>query len=78
MVAIRLTRRGMKKRPFYRIVVADKAFPRDGRFLEIVGTYDPLAKEKGVILKQERVKHWLSQGAQPTQTVKHIFKKYLN
>ena len=69
---IRLARAGAKKRPFYRIVVADSRFPRDGRFIEIVGTYNPiLAKtdEKRVTLEIERIKHWLGQGAQATDRV---------
>ncbi len=69
---IRLTRQGAKKRPFYRIVVADARSPRDGRYLEIVGTYNPmLAKESGerVKLNEERIKHWLGTGAQPTDRV---------
>lgn len=77
MVAIRLSRMGMKKKPFYRIVVADKSFPRDGRFLENVGTVNPMAKENGVTLKVDRVKHWLQRGACPTETVKSILKKHL-
>ena len=69
---IRLTRQGAKKRPFYRIVVADARSPRDGRYLEIVGTYNPmLSKESGerVKLNEERIKHWLGTGAQPTDRV---------
>jgi small subunit ribosomal protein S16 len=69
---IRLARAGAKKRPFYRLVVADSRFPRDGRFIEIVGTYNPiLAKtdEKRVTLVVERIQHWLSKGAQPTDRV---------
>ncbi len=69
---IRLTRQGAKKRPFYRIVVADVRSPRDGRYLEIVGTYNPmLAKDSGerIKLNEERIKHWMSVGAQPTDRV---------
>jgi small subunit ribosomal protein S16 len=69
---IRLARGGAKKRPFYRIVIADSRFPRDGRFIEIVGTHDPLqpkTSENRVKLDIERVKHWLSKGAQPTDRV---------
>lgn len=69
---IRLTRQGAKKRPFYRIVVADARSPRDGRYLEIVGTYNPmLAKDSGerVKLDEERIKHWVGNGAQPTDRV---------
>lgn len=69
---IRLTRRGAKKRPQYRIVVADSRFPRDGRFIEIVGTHNPLLPkehESRVVLKEDRIKHWLSVGARPTDRV---------
>uniref|UniRef100_A0A2A4Z1J7 Small ribosomal subunit protein bS16 n=1 Tax=OCS116 cluster bacterium TaxID=2030921 RepID=A0A2A4Z1J7_9PROT len=71
-VKIRLARGGSKKRPYYRIVVADERAPRDGRYIEKVGTYNPaLAKddEKRVILLEDRIKHWLSTGAQPTDRV---------
>lgn len=71
-VAIRLTRRGTKKRPFYAIVVADSRMPRDGRFLEKLGTYDPmLAKdnENRIKMDLDRIKDWLSKGAQPTDRV---------
>ncbi|MEJ2097145.1 MAG: 30S ribosomal protein S16 [Deltaproteobacteria bacterium] len=74
-VKIRLARHGAKKRPFYRIVVADSESPRDGRFLEAVGTYNPLKDPAEVTLKENRVKYWLEQGALPTNTVKNIFKK---
>ena len=74
-VRIRLARHGAKKRPFYRIVVADSESPRDGRFLETVGTYNPLLESEDVTLKDERVKYWLGQGAIPTDTVRSIFKK---
>ena len=69
---IRLSRAGAKKRPFYRIVIADSRFPRDGRFIEIVGTYDPILPkdhEKRTVLNVERIQHWLSRGAQPTDRV---------
>jgi small subunit ribosomal protein S16 len=69
---IRLTRAGAKKRPFYRIVVADSRYPRDGRFIEIVGTWNPVlpkGDEKRVQLQTERVQHWMSKGAQPTDRV---------
>ncbi|OKL44610.1 30S ribosomal protein S16 [Pseudovibrio exalbescens] len=69
---IRLARGGAKKRPFYRIVVADERAPRDGRFLEVVGRYNPMlpkADEKRVELDEERIKHWLGNGAQPTDRV---------
>ena len=74
-VKIRLARYGAKKRPFYRIVVADSESPRDGRFLENVGTYNPLADPAEVSLKQERIKYWLDKGAIPTNTVKSFLKK---
>lgn len=74
-VKIRLARHGAKKKPFYRIVAADSEFPRDGRFLEIIGTYDPLIDPAEVSLKQERVKYWIDQGAIPTTTVKNLLKK---
>lgn len=74
-VKIRLARHGTKKKPFYRIVAADSEFPRDGRFLEIIGTYNPLIDPAEVSLKQERVKYWIDQGAIPTTTVKNLLKK---
>ncbi|MCF8081256.1 MAG: 30S ribosomal protein S16 [Desulfobacterales bacterium] len=74
-VKIRLARHGAKKRPFYRIVVADSESPRDGRFLEVVGTYNPLTDPAKIDLKTERVKHWMDQGATPTDTVKSLLKK---
>jgi small subunit ribosomal protein S16 len=74
-VKIRLARHGAKKKPFYRIVIADSESPRDGKFLENVGTYDPVADPAKVSLKQERIKHWIGQGAIPTHTVKNLLKK---
>jgi small subunit ribosomal protein S16 len=74
-VKIRLARHGTKKRPFYRIVVADSEFPRDGRYLENVGTYNPLIDPAEVTLKQDRIKYWIDQGAVPTDTVKSLLKK---
>lgn len=74
-VKIRLARHGAKKRPFYRIVVANTESPRDGRFLETVGTYNPLTEPSQVTLKEERVRHWIDQGAVPTTTVKSLLKK---
>jgi len=74
-VKIRLARHGAKKRPFYRIVVADSESPRDGRFLEMVGTYNPLMEPAEVSFKNERVKYWMDQGALPTNTVKNLIKK---
>ncbi|WP_321492769.1 30S ribosomal protein S16 [uncultured Desulfobacter sp.] len=74
-VKLRLTRKGSKKKPFYRIVAADIQAPRDGKFLEAVGTYDPMQNPAVITLKQDRVQYWLEQGAQPTTTVKSILKK---
>jgi len=74
-VRIRLTRKGRHKRPFYRVVVADSESPRDGRFIEILGTYDPLAAAEPVHIEEERAIHWLRQGAKPSDTVRSIFKK---
>jgi len=74
-VKIRLARRGAKKKPFYRIVVADSECKRDGRFLETVGTYNPLLEPAEVNLKVERVRYWMSQGALPTNTVLTLLKK---
>ncbi len=75
MVRIRLARHGAKKKPFYRIVVADKECPRDGRFLENVGTYDPLQDPVKVTVKEERIKYWIGKGAIPSDTVRNLFKK---
>ena len=74
-VKIRLTRMGSKKKPFYRINVADSRTPRDGRFIETVGTYNPLIEENQVSLKEERVLEWLSKGAQPSDTVRNILSR---
>jgi len=74
-VKIRLTRQGGKKKPFYRIVVADSEAPRDGSFLEVIGTYNPMTEPATVDLKGERVAYWLDQGAVPTDTVKQLLKK---
>lgn len=74
-VKIRLKRMGSKKRPFYRIVVADSRSPRDGRFIETVGTYNPLVEENQVTLKEDRVLAWLADGAQPSDTVRNILSK---
>ena len=74
-VKIRLARHGAKKSPFYRIVVADSESPRDGRFLENVGTYNPLKEPAEVTLKAERVQYWLQQGAIPSDTVKGLLKR---
>lgn len=74
-VRIRLTRKGTKKKPFYRIVAADIECPRDGRFLEVLGTYNPMTEPATVELKEERIQYWLGEGAQPSTTVKSILKK---
>jgi len=74
-VKIRLARHGAKKRPFYRIVVADGECRRDGRFLEIVGTYNPLQDPAEVALKNDRINYWMNQGAKPTDTVRSILKR---
>ena len=74
-VRIRLARHGAKKKPFYRIVVADSENPRDGRFLEKVGTYDPLKDPVEVSLNPDRIKFWMGKGAIPTDTVKSLLKK---
>lgn len=74
-VKIRLARHGAKKKPFYRIVIADSECPRDGRYLEAVGTYDPVANPAKVALKGERIKYWMDQGARPTNTVKNLLKR---
>ena len=71
-VKIRLKRMGSKKRPFYRIVVADSRSPRDGRFIETVGTYNPLTDPEIVTLKEEKVINWLNNGSQPSDTVRNI------
>ncbi|MFY9706166.1 MAG: 30S ribosomal protein S16 [Desulfobacterales bacterium] len=74
-VKIRLARHGAKKRPFYRIVAADSEAPRDGKYLENLGTYNPLLQPEEVTVKTERIKHWMEKGATPTATVKTILKK---
>ena len=85
MVKIRLRRMGAHKNPYYRIVVADSRYPRDGRFIEEIGTYDPMTKPSTVVIDAdkasvvkvdaEKAKKWISNGAQPTDTVKAILKK---
>ena len=74
-VKIRLTRMGDKKNPFYRIVVADARAPRDGKFIDIVGTYNPLKEPAEIKLDTDKVKDWLVKGAQPTDTVKAMLAK---
>ncbi|MBP3624005.1 MAG: 30S ribosomal protein S16 [bacterium] len=75
MVKIRLRRVGAKKAPFYRIVVADSRSPRDGRFIEEIGTYDPMADSGKIKVDMERAKYWIANGAQPTDTVRGLLKK---
>lgn len=75
MVKIRLARLGAHKRPFYRIVVADSRARRDGPFIEIVGTYDPLKEPSEIKLDQEKTKQWLQRGAQPTTIVKKLMQR---
>jgi small subunit ribosomal protein S16 len=73
-VRIRLRRMGAKKRPFYRIVVADSRAPRDGRFIEEVGFYNPIAQPAEIKVDAEKAKEWLAKGAQPSDTVRSILK----
>ena len=74
-VKIRLRRLGAKKNPFYRVVVADSRFPRDGRFIEEIGTYDPGKNPAEVKIDAEKAKKWIANGAQPTDTVRALLKK---
>ena len=74
-VKIRLRRMGAKKAPFYRIVVADSRYPRDGRFIEEIGTYNPMTEPTTVTVDAEKAKKWIANGAQPTETVKSLLKK---
>ena len=75
MVKIRLRRMGAKKAPFYRIVVADSRFPRDGRFIEELGFYNPLTEPAEIKIDAERAQQWIKDGAQPTDTVRSLMKK---
>ena len=75
MVKIRLRRVGAKKAPFYRVIVADSRSPRDGRCIEELGTYDPAAECDKIKVDMERVKYWIANGAQPTDTVRGLIKK---
>ena len=75
MVKIRLRRMGAKKAPFYRIVVADSRSPRDGRFIEEIGTYNPLTEPAEIKINAEKAQEWIKSGAQPTDTVKALLKK---
>lgn len=74
MVKIRLRRMGAKKAPFYRVVVADSRYPRDGRFIEEIGCYDPTKEPSVVSINKEKADKWLANGAQPTDTVKKLLK----
>lgn len=75
-VRIRLTRMGRKKKPFYRIVVANNEAKRDGRFLDVVGTYDPMQEPAAVTIDRDKLNHWIGQGAEPTVTVRNLIKKH--
>ena len=74
-VVLRMTRRGSKKKPFYRIVAADSRSPRDGKFLEMLGTYDPLKSENNIKIDAEKVASWIKKGAKPSETVASLLKK---
>ena len=74
-VKIRLRRMGKKKAPFYRVVVADSRYPRDGRFIEEIGTYDPTKNPSVIAVDTEKADKWIAAGAQPTETVKGLLKK---
>lgn len=74
-VKMRLTRMGAKKAPFYRVIVADSRSPRDGRFIDTIGTYNPLVTPVEIKIDAEKAKKWLGNGAQPTETVKALLKK---
>ena len=75
MVKIRLRRAGAKKAPFYRVVVADSRYPRDGRFIEEIGTYNPMTEPSEIKINAESAKKWIANGAQPTPTIKALLKK---
>lgn len=75
MVKIRLKRMGSKKNPFYRVVVADSRYPRDGRFIDEIGTYDPMTEPGTIKIDADKAKKWIGNGAQPTDTVKALLKK---
>ena len=75
MVKIRLRRMGAKKAPFYRVVVADSRYPRDGRFIEEIGYYNPTTEPSEIKIDADKAKDWLAKGAQPTETVKVLLKK---
>ena len=73
MVRIRLRKMGLRHQPYYRIVVADRESPRDGRFLEVVGTYNPRTEPSTILVQEERVYHWMSKGAKPSESVERLF-----
>jgi len=75
MVKIRLRRMGAKKAPFYRVVVADSRYPRDGRFIEEIGTYNPMTNPAEIKIDVEKADEWIKKGAQPTETVRSLLKK---
>ena len=75
-VKVRLARAGTRHTPFFRIVVADERCPRDGAFLELVGTYDPAKKPEVVRMKKDRIDYWMSKGARPTQTVAELLRRH--
>lgn len=75
MVKIRLKRMGAHKKPFYRVVVADSRTPRDGKFIEEIGYFNPMTEPNVIKINDERAKNWLSKGAQPTEVVRDLFKK---
>jgi small subunit ribosomal protein S16 len=77
-VSIRLRREGALNRPYYKVVVADSRSPRDGKFIEIIGTYDPKKMGHNSTLKMDRIEHWISKGAQPSDTVRSLIKKNRN
>lgn len=74
-VKLRLMRMGSKKRPFYRVVAADSRYPRDGKFVEVVGTYNPVAENDNIKIDDEKALKWLRNGAQPTNTVRDVLSK---
>ena len=75
MIKIRLRRMGAKKRPSYRVVIADSRAPRDGAFIEVIGRYDPLTDPETVVIDEDKALHWLSKGAQPTDTTARLLTK---
>ena len=74
-VKLRLTRLGAKKSPFYRVVAADSRYPRDGRFIEVIGTYNPMTEPAEIKIDAEKAQKWIKNGAQPTDTVRALLKK---